>query len=53
MKNAESLLTAFSAFFKEKMPVFIKTVNDENSDGLELGDFWGALQDFTLCCRKA
>ena len=43
MKNAESLLTAFSAFFKEKMPVFIKTVNDENSDGLELDDFYDAV----------
>ena len=43
MKNAESLLTAFSAFFKEKMPVFIKTVNAENSDRLQLDDFYDAV----------
>ena len=43
MKNAERLLESFSAFFKEKMPVFINAVNDENSDGIRLDDFYDAV----------
>ena len=39
MKNAEKLLIKFSTFFAENISTYIKTVNEENSDGIQIEDF--------------
>ncbi len=40
MKNAEKLLIKFSTFFAENISTYIKTVNEENSDGIQIDDFY-------------
>lgn len=40
MKNAEKLLIEFSTFFAENISTYIKTVNEENSDEIQIEDFY-------------
>ncbi len=40
MKNAEKLLIEFSTFFAENISTYIKTVNEENSGGIQIEDFY-------------